>query len=263
VIAYPNNAKFNPSSEKGTYHRGVFLAAGCRNLVLSNLTIRDTTPRGGSQAEALILNGDGKSRAIIANVDLYSFQDTLQINAQAYLSNCYIEGDVDFMWGRGPCFFENCRCYGTRSKAYYTQIRNPESNHGFVYHHCIFDGPDGVAGMYLSRIAPATFPHSEVVLMDCVVGPAVSPVAWLLNAAAKGTTMPTTAPDVHFWEYNSRDASGKPVDVSRRLDVSRQLKSPENAALIANYSKPSFVLGDNWEAESDPNLPAAGEAGKR
>jgi pectin methylesterase-like acyl-CoA thioesterase len=256
VIAYANNARFNPANDRGTYHRGVFLAANCKDLVISNLTIRDTTPRNGSQAEALILNGNTKSRAIVANVDLYSFQDTLQFNCQTYVSNCYIEGDVDFMWGKGPCFFENCHCYGTRTKAYYCQIRNPATNHGFVYHQCVFDGPDDVTGMYLNRIAPAAFPHSEVVLMDCVVGPAVSPVAWLLNGA-RGTTAPSAAPNVHFWEYNSHDVDGKPVDVSKRLDVSRQLKSPDDDQLIANYGKPSFVLGDGWEAQSDPNLPAA------
>jgi pectin methylesterase-like acyl-CoA thioesterase len=255
VISYANNAKFNPASDKATYHRGVFLAAGCRDLVINNLTIRDTTPRGGTQAEALILNGNTESKAIIANVDLYSFQDTLQFNCQTYICDSYIEGDVDFMWGKGPCFFENCHCYGTRSKAYYTQIRNPETNHGFVYHRCTFDGPDGVTGMYLSRIAPAVYPHSEVVLMDCVVGSAVSPVAWLLNVSAKSTTAPTAAPDVHFWEYNSHAAAGRPVDVSKRLGVSRQLKSPDDAELIADYSKPSFVLGNDWQAESDPDLP--------
>ena len=57
----------------------------------------------------------------------------------------------------------------------------------------------------------------------------------------------TEAPDVHFWEYNSRDPVGKPVDVSKRLPVSRQLKQPEDAATIADYGKPGFVLGDDWD----------------
>ena len=257
VISYANNARFNPASD-AAYHRGVFLAAGCADLVISNLTIRNTTPRGGSQAEALILNGNTTSRAIIADVDLYSFQDTLQINGQAYISNCYIEGDVDFMWGTGPCFFENCHCYGTRSGAFYTQIRNPAINHGYIYHRCTFDGPAAVEGMYLSRIAPARFPNSEVVLMDCVLGPAVSPIGWQLNALVRGDPIPTTAPLLHFWEYNSHDVKGKAVDVTRRLNVARQLKSPDDARLIANYSKPSFVLGNDWEAQSDPNLPPPG-----
>jgi pectin methylesterase-like acyl-CoA thioesterase len=244
IIQYPNNAKFNPANDQHTYHRGVFMANGCDDLVISNLTIRNTTRRGGSQAEALILQGNTRSRAVLCDMNLYSFQDTLQINGQACVENCYIEGDVDFMWGSGPCFFENCHCFGTRSKAYYTQIRNPATHHGYVYHHCTFDGPPGVVNMYLSRIDPARFPNSEVVLLDCVLGAAVNPVGWLLNKS-------DAAPDIHFWEYNSRDPSGKPVDTSKRLPASKQLKLPEDAKRIEDYSKPGFVLGENW----DPRTP--------
>jgi pectin methylesterase-like acyl-CoA thioesterase len=250
IIQYPNNARFNPGSDQGSYHRGVFLASRCNHLTLNNLTLRNTTPHGGSQAEAIILNGTATAQAIVANVDLYSFQDTLQINGQAYISNCRIEGDVDFMWGTGPCFFESCHCMGTRSKAYYTQIRNTARNHGYVYHQCAFDGPPGVVNMYLSRIAPARFPNSEVVLIDCVLGESVGDVAWLLNGVARGDTAPTTAPSVHFWEFNSHDADGHPVDVSRRLAVSRQLKQPDDAATIADYSNPSYVLGNNWSPQA-------------
>ncbi len=264
VITYANNARFNPASDQGNYRRSVFLAAGCNDLVIGNLTIRNTTPSGGSQAEALILNGGPASRALVADVNLYSFQDTLQINGQAYVNSCFIEGDVDFMWGQGPCFFENCRCHGTRSRAYFTQVRNPSANHGFVYHHCTFDGPQGVTGMYLARIDPARFPHSEVVLLDCALGPAVSPLGWLLNDDKRGATAPSAPPDLHFWEYNSHGPGGNAVDVSRRLDKSRQLRSGDDARLIADYSTPSFVLGNNWEAQSDPDLPpeaAGGDSG--
>jgi pectin methylesterase-like acyl-CoA thioesterase len=245
IIQYANNAKFNPASDQHLYHRGAFMAHDCDDLVISNLTIRNTTPRGGSQAEALILHGTPRSRAVVSGVDLYSFQDTLQVNGQAYLENSYIEGDVDFMWGSGPCFFENCHCYGTRSKAYYTQIRNPASNHGYVYHHCTFDGPPGVANMYLSRIDPTRFPNSEVVLLDCTLGEAVNPAGWLLNNSQ-------TAPDLYFWEYNSHDPSGKPVDTSKRLPASKQLKMPEDKKTIDDYSNPAFVLGENW----DPRITA-------
>jgi pectin methylesterase-like acyl-CoA thioesterase len=248
VIEYANNAKFNSASDQRTYHRGVFLANRANDLVIENLTIRNTTPRGGSQAEAIILKGATDSRAIVSDVDLYSFQDTLQINGQAYINNCYIEGDVDFMWGTGPCFFENCLCTGTRSNAYYTQIRNTAKNHGYVFHHCTFDGPPGVTGMYLSRIAPKVYPNSEVVLMDCVLGKSVGDVAWLLNGGNE-------APNLHFWEFNSHDPDGNPVDVTGRLAVSRQLKQPDDAATIADYSSPTYVLGNNWVPQP-PTIPA-------
>jgi len=252
VIAYANNERFNAAggnpygaganpvlAARHIYRRAVLLAHRVNGLTIENLTIRNTTPHGGSQAEAIILNGTPEARAVIAHVDLSSFQDTLQINGQAYIEDSAIEGDVDFMWGTGPCFFENCGCRSVRSAGYYTQIRNPAANHGYVYHRCTFDGAPGVAGNYLSRIAPGRFPDSEVVLVDCVLTSAVNPAGWLLQGAGDTSR-------IQFWECGSRDGSGGPADVSGRLPASRQLRLPADAGVAANYSDPAFVLGSGW-----------------
>jgi len=257
IIAYANNDRFNhnaggnpfapgaaapgtvPARTGAVYRRGLLLAHRVNDLTIANLTLHNTTPQGGSQAEAIILNGTQTARAIITNVDLYSFQDTLQINGQAYVSNCYLEGDVDFMWGTGPCFFENCHARALRSNAYYTQIRNPATNHGFVYKNCVFDGAPGVSGNFLSRIAPARFPYSEVVLLDCELSDAVGEIAWRLDQSDE-------APNIHFWEYKSHNRAAALVDTSRRLAISKQLKLPDDKETIANYGDPKFVLGGQW-----------------
>jgi pectin methylesterase-like acyl-CoA thioesterase len=263
IIAYPNNDRFNnnaggnpfatstsaPSAGTPTtapahnggaiYRRGLLLGHHVKGLVIANLTLHNTTPQGGSQAEAIILNGATDAHAILTDVDLYSFQDTLQINGQAYLSNCFIQGDVDFMWGTGPVFFDHCHAKSVRSNAYYTQIRNPGTNHGFIYKDCIFDGAPGISGGFLSRIVPARFPFSEVVLLNCVISNAVGPVAWRIQRT-------TQAPNIHFWEFNSHSADDKPVDVSKRMPLSKQLKLPDDKELIDNYSDPTFVLGGKW-----------------
>lgn len=268
VLAYATNDRFNPSSGNpfGTanpnpsaetrvsgriYHRGVLIAHHVNDFTLANLTIRNTTPHGGSQAEAIIFNGTTEARAIVKDVDLYSYQDTLQINGQAYLSGCSIEGDVDFMWGTGPCFFENCTARSVRSGAYYTQIRNPGTNHGFVYLHCTLDGAPDVTGNYLSRIEPHRFPHSEVVLLDCVLGPSVIPIGWQLQKVPAGAPR-AGLDDLHFWEFNSHAADGQPADVSQRLAVSRRLKQPDDATTIADYRNPTFVLGHDWNPKAAP-----------
>ena len=271
VIQYENNARFNdgggnpyakgtnPSAadhkKGGIYHRAVFMAHRTHDLTLENLTVRNTTAHGGSQAEAIILNGTTDARAIVKDVDLYSFQDTLQINGQAYITNAFIEGDVDFLWGNGPSFFSECTFRTVRSDAYFTQIRNPATNHGFVFSHCTFTGADGVTGNFLSRIEPERFPSSEVVLIDCVVTQCLSPVAWVLQGPhAKDAPLEA----LHFWEYASHDASGHPLDTSRRAPVSRQLRLPEDQSLIDSYSKPAFVLG-GW----NPLASSASNQGSR
>jgi pectin methylesterase-like acyl-CoA thioesterase len=269
ILAYPNNAKFNssggnpfaartpnPSAEVSKhggniYRRGMFLAHRVNDFTLANLTLHNTTPQGGTQAEALIVNGSSIAHTIIKDVDLYSFQDTIQINGQAYLSNCFIEGDVDFMWGTGPSFFENCTARSLRSGAYFTQIRNPATNHGFVFVRCTFEGAPGVTDNFLSRIEPHRFPHSEVVLVDCTLGPAVGSVGWLLQPAPAGTPPGATA-DLKFWEHNSRAPSGDPCAVSARHPASRQLQTPSDNTLISDYRNPTFVLGSNWQPRRAP-----------
>jgi hypothetical protein len=52
--------------------------------------------------------------------------------------------------------------------------------------------------------------------------------------------------NMHYWEYNSRSVTdGKPVDVSQRKPESKQLTMERDAATIANYSNPAYVLGWN------------------
>ena len=256
VITYPNNANLNDSGGnpyadgaspdrddvRAIYHRGVLLAHRATGFTLANLTIRNTTPHGGKQAECIIFNGTDTARAIVRDVDLYSFQDTLQVNGQAYVAGCTIEGDVDFMWGTGPSYFEHCLLRSTSPRGFYTQIRNPVGKHGFVYDRCTFEGAPGVTGNYISRIEPDRFPHSEVVLINCTLGPAVGAAGWQLQ----GRNPPPDAP-VHFWEFNSRTPDGTPADTRGRLAASRQLREPADNALIREYSDPVAVLGHGWD----------------
>jgi polygalacturonase/pectin methylesterase-like acyl-CoA thioesterase len=258
VIIYPNNNTFNNVS--GSYHRMVFQADRANNLVVANLTVKNSTPKGGSQAEALILNGTTTAQAIVTNVDLFSYQDTLQINGQGYVASSHISGDVDFMWGSGPCFFTGCEITALTSNAYYTQIRNGSAGHGYVYYRCTLNGATGVSGMNLARIDPAVsggFPYSEVVWLDCVMGTAtgstystpVGAAGWLLNNTPDQTA--ASAPNVHFWEYNSHYSDGTPLNVASRIGASRQLTLANDATTISNYSTPSYVL-NGWTPQLAP-----------
>lgn len=261
VIEYPNNDRFNPSNGNpfgGTspnpaaappggniYHRGVLLAHRVNDLTITQLTVRNTTPAGGSQAETIILNGTTSARARLARLDLHSTQDTLQVNGQTYVEECYIEGDVDFLWGKGPAFFRDCTFRSLRSDAYYTQVRNPSAHHGFVFVGCAFVGAPGVTGNHLSRIGTGRFPHSEVVLIDCTLGAAVHPVGWLYSGGREGNE--NDPAQVRFWEFNSRNEQGHPVDDSQRRHGSRRLDATADAALIEQYRNPEFVLGGGWD----------------
>ena len=231
VIAYANNANFNPNS------RQVFEIVSADTTV-ENLTVRNLTPQGGSQAEAIRTNA---ARTQLRNCDLYSFQDTLQLNGSAQVENCYVEGDVDFMWGNAAAYFLNSEFRNVRSNAYYVQARTPQNQPGFVYVNCRLSGSAGVTGTFLARIDPNVFPASQVVFINSAMGAqVVAPAGWLLNNATSSST-------VRFWEYRSTDLTGAPLNVSQRIASSRQLTETE----ALQWSDPTFVLG-GWVPQTLP-----------
>jgi pectin methylesterase-like acyl-CoA thioesterase len=268
LITYANNDRFNPNAggnpfgagapqpgaadpkTNAVYRRGVFLAHQTHGLTLANLTIRNTTPKGGSQAETIILNGMTDARTVLTNLDLYSLQDTVQFNGQTYIHDCYIEGDVDFMWGTGPCYFDQVHARAASNGAIYTTVRTPpppNTNHGFVFKDCTFDGAPNVTGAILARIEANRFPTSETILLNTTMSAAVAPAGW--RAPTGGD-----ASNIHYWEYKSHDADGKPIDIAQRLASSKQLTEPADHDTIVHYSDPKWVLGGDW-TPALPKLP--------
>jgi pectin methylesterase-like acyl-CoA thioesterase len=138
VIAYANNNNINGT----TALRPMFGVLSANDVAIENLTLTNTTPKGGSQAEALYLTG--VARFILFNADLASFQDTLLINAngdQTYFQNNLIEGDTDFIWGAGTAYFTNCdvETLTSGSSANYENITQPRTvagTNGFSFVNC-------------------------------------------------------------------------------------------------------------------------------
>ncbi len=222
VIQYANNAVLNSGNLRAMF------GVDAPDFVLENITLINTTPKGGSQAEAFRGNNQ---RILLNRVTLKSFQDTLLLQGTGFVTDSYIEGDVDFMWGTGAVFFQRCELKAVYP-GYYAQIRNPRGNNGNVYVNCRLTGAPDLTNVYLARVDPNVFPYSQTVFIYCAMGPHILPVGWLLNNA-------TAAPSVQFWEYNSTDLSGAPLKVGERAPFSRQL----TAAEAAQWSDPRFVLG--------------------
>ena len=84
-----------------------------RDLTLANDWLRADHPDiTGTQAVAAYVTGD---RSHFDNVRLLAHQDTLFVDTSAldafdrqYFHRCYIEGDVDFVFGRATAVFDRC-----------------------------------------------------------------------------------------------------------------------------------------------------------
>ena len=108
LIGYPNNNWVNPS---GAPYRCMFVANG-NNCAIENLTLTNTTPHGGSQAEAIDVEG---TQFVLYNMELDSYQDTFLVHSSGklvYFQDCLIQGDTDFNWGYGTVFYTNCESAG-------------------------------------------------------------------------------------------------------------------------------------------------------
>lgn len=282
VIQYPNNATLNPLGSP--YHRSTVVARYCTGTRITKLTLKNTTPKGGTQAEALVLDGvqtatnlpgsPSQSQGVVYDVSLYSLQDTLQINGQAFVDHSYIEGDVDFLWGTGPCYFTDCEfkllVYTNNPSGYYTQIRNGPYGHGYVFNGCTFStglGPTASTppnnyGGYLGRTDQTTgggFPYTEVVLLNCLLDDTntnaqktagdfdIVKAGWQLNGSVSSN-------NVLCAEYNSLKLDGvTAANVAGRVGFSRQLTAaqaggtasitlPGGTAVTCNYFNVATVL---------------------
>jgi pectin methylesterase-like acyl-CoA thioesterase len=244
IIQYANNNTLNSASTTDICARQAIpvhddfncwrsnFSVEANDFTLENLTLVNTTPYGGSQAEAFRGNA---MRITLNRVSLLSYQDTIRIQGLGYVTNSYIQGDVDFTWGTGTVFWTHDELMSMHA-GYVTQIRNSQGQNGYVFYDDTLTAAPGVAdgSVYLARIDPTVYPYSQAVYIDTTMGPDISPAGWLLNNADC-----SAATDVQFWEYGSVTPQGQPVDTSQRLSCSMQL----TAAQAAQWSDPGFVLG--------------------
>ncbi|MGO9001146.1 MAG: pectinesterase family protein, partial [Limisphaerales bacterium] len=143
----------------------------------------------GSQALALFVTGD---RAIFHNVHLLGNQDTVYLGSRGctqntpgcaptrqYFSDCYVEGNVDFIFGDSKAVFENCQIHSTPHNGGYLTAQSkhyPEEESGFVIDHCKLTADPGIVGdVFLGRPWRA---YSTVIYMHTWMDDKIAPAGW-------------------------------------------------------------------------------------
>ena len=229
IIAATNNANLNPQRRE----MFTLLADDFR---LENITLHNTTRKGGSQAETIRVRAD---RVVLDHCDFKSFQDTLRLDGRVYVRECYIEGDVDFIWGAGAVYFDRCDIFAVHD-GYLVQSRNGANQQGYVFVDCKIDTAPDLKRFVLARIDPARFPHSHVAFINCAMGKFVTPAGWVFDGPGAAASKETT----RFWEFHTTDLAGQPLDVSQRIAGSRQLTATE----ATQQRDLAHVLGgtDHW-----------------
>jgi pectate lyase len=97
-----------------------------RNLTVENAY--DEAANGGSQALAVRTVADRVTfdgTRFLGNQDTYLADTTgRDATARTYLKNCYIEGDVDFIYGRGTAVLDGCTIHSLD--------RGSDTNNGYI-----------------------------------------------------------------------------------------------------------------------------------
>jgi pectin methylesterase-like acyl-CoA thioesterase len=223
----------NENMNGGTAKRALIGVDASSGISFENLTIHNLTPQGGSQAEALRMQNC--DRCSVRDADIVSLQDTLLWSGRVYAKNCYIAGNVDFIWGTGAAYFDHCEIKTLGRKGYNVQARNGAGGYGYVFVDSKLTSDPGITGTFLGRVDGSEYPASHVAYVDCELGKHIDPAGWQVTGGGGS---------VRFWEYRSKDPSGAATDVSRRHASSKQITEAQ-AAMMRD---PSVVLG-GWSPQ--------------
>ena len=218
LIAATNNE--NLQNKQGSKVRALMSFENVSDLVIENLTLHNTTPQGGSQAEALRI--DPGERVIVRNSTFLSRQDTLLLTGSVYVSDSYVEGNVDYVWGKGTAYFERVELKTVGRPGWNVQARNPPERYGYVFVDSTLSADADVSGHLLGRIDATRFPGSHVAYVDCKMTSAVDPKGWEITPP--GTTATS---GIRFWEYGTRGLDDKPLPLAKRHPASRRLTRAE------------------------------------
>ena len=193
-IVYGDSANLlDENGQPLTTFRTATVRVSAGDIILENLTIENDAGPGKQvgQAVALYIAGD---RCAVKHCRLLAHQDTLLIGPEtgtvcdaytngrrAYLTNCLIQGNTDFIFGSYAAWFERCslRCVsqGEAVNAMIAAPNTPEGQRfGFVFHRCTIDGDCEPATVYLGR---PWRPFGRAAFLHCVMNISVHPAGWL------------------------------------------------------------------------------------
>ncbi len=210
--AYYARMKTEDGEKLGTFRTYTMLANADR-FTCRNMTIANTAGFGSKvgQAVAVYAEGDG---ILFEDCRILGHQDTLftgplpfkeiekggfrgptefapRIPGRQLYRRCYIEGEVDFIFGSACAVFDECELFslncGREVNGYVTAASTYKGEkYGYIFRNCRFtsDCPSGT--VYLGR---PWRNHAQTVLLNCELGAHINPAAFhdWDKAEARGT----------------------------------------------------------------------------
>lgn len=210
------------------------------DFVAENITFQNSSGPVG-QAVACHVAGD---RAVFRRCRFLGFQDTLYTfgeNTREYYEDCYIEGTVDFIFGKATCVFNRCELRSKRSGGYLTAPATPQNcRYGYLFYDCKLTADEGVEdrSVYLSR---PWRPYAQAIFIRCEMGRHIKPEGW--NNWGKTSNEQTA----YYAEYKSKGEGANP---NKRAEWSHQITN------IDEYDIHEVLKGsDGWDPSAPFQMP--------
>lgn len=173
IISWDDHFEKMQRGRNSTFFTPTLLVQG-DGFRAKNLSIENAAGPVG-QAVALALEAD---KCALDNCRILGCHDTFYAagsRARVCLSDCYIEGTTDFIFGPAIVFFDHCQIH-SKSNSYITAASTPKNvRHGFVFRHCRLTAAGGVDSVFLGR---PWRDYAKVVFVKCEIGAHVLPAGW-------------------------------------------------------------------------------------
>ena len=192
-----------------------------KGFMAENITFENTSGPVG-QAVACHVAAD---RAVFRHCRFLGFQDTLYTfgeDTREYYEDCYIEGTVDFIFGKATAVFNRCELH-SKSGGYVTAPATPQGcKYGYVFYDCRLTSDSDVktGSVWLSR---PWRPYAQAVFIRCQMGRHIRPEGF--NNWGKVENEKTA----FYAEYK---CSGEGASTAKRVPWAHQLNSADDYDML-------------------------------
>ncbi len=266
VICFDDSALevLKDGEKRGTFRTPTFFI-DADDFTAKNITFENYAGHGCDVGQALAVYADG-DRLFFDSCSFKGGQDTLftaplpptayekngfrgpkefspRKNGRHYYKNCYIEGDIDFIFGGATAYFERCEIFSKKTDkllaaenpkdqktyGYITAASTPEGlDYGYVFENCRLTSDCPPQSVYLGRPWRS---YAKTVFLNCEMGAHIKREGW--HDWGKLEAHKT----VYFAEYKSvgEGSNGERASFSKQLDENEALK----------YSKDKVLAG--WD----------------
>ncbi|KAF7836496.1 putative pectinesterase 8 [Senna tora] len=231
IITWNDTAK----SANGTF-QSASVQVFASNFIAHNISFKNEAPiprpgEEGAQAVAIRVSGD---KAQFYGCGFFGAQDTLHDDeGRHYFKECFIQGSIDFIFGNGRSFYEDCQIDSIADStqkfingAVTAQGRSLDTdNTGFAFVNCNIGGKGRI---WLGR---AWGPYSRVIFAFTTMSDVIVPEGW------NDFNVPSRDQTVFYGEYQ---CTGPGANMSTRPSYVRRLNDKEASPFLNT----SYIDGD-------------------